>query len=259
MVSPVKDMQFSCASPFRTAPSRRLADLRDQVTQLAKEVWSHNAERRTRADPRRLSYTAEAGASELRRTIRRQPVIAMAAAAAVGAVFGASRDAPASAARREPGLALGQLDAQHHARRPARFRRQYFALGFARRPLRYRVVSPGLRASGRCAEPCRHGVVDELARRQGERLVPEGAGQGQGKVGLMPAAIACNFPRPGVIAGALFFAVLLRSTNVIPGLVPRIHLSVRSVPSRALNPGNKCRDDKVGDAMLFRAGRREAG
>ncbi len=27
-------------------------------------------------------------------------------------------------------------------------------------------------------------------------------------------------PRPGVIAGALLFAVLLRSTNVIPGLVP---------------------------------------
>jgi ElaB/YqjD/DUF883 family membrane-anchored ribosome-binding protein len=85
MVSPVKDISSAVRSAQDTAEST-LAELRDQVTQLAKEV-SSIAERRTRAMRETAVDTAEAGASELRRTIRRQPVVAMAAAAAAGAVF----------------------------------------------------------------------------------------------------------------------------------------------------------------------------
>ncbi len=101
MVSPVKDIS-SAARSMQDSAESTLADLRDQVTQLAKEV-ADVAERRTRAARQGAIDTAEAGASELRRNIRRQPVIAMAVAAAAGATlallvvprFG-SRSAPAS-------------------------------------------------------------------------------------------------------------------------------------------------------------------
>ena len=85
MVSPVKDISSAARSVQDSAEST-LADLRDQVTQLAKEV-SSIAERRTRAIRETAVDTAEAGASELRRTIRRQPVVAMAVAAAAGATL----------------------------------------------------------------------------------------------------------------------------------------------------------------------------
>ena len=101
MVSPVKDIS-SAARSVQDSAELTLADLRDQVTQLAKEV-ADVAERRTRAARQGAIDTAEAGASELRRNIRRQPVVAMAVAAAAGATlallvvprFG-SRAAPAS-------------------------------------------------------------------------------------------------------------------------------------------------------------------
>ena len=52
------------------------------------------------------SDTAEAGASELRRTIRRQPVVAMAVAAAAGAVL-ALLVVPRFGSRVCTGVALG--------------------------------------------------------------------------------------------------------------------------------------------------------
>jgi ElaB/YqjD/DUF883 family membrane-anchored ribosome-binding protein len=101
MVSPVKDIGSAARSVQDSAEST-LADLRDQVTQLAKEV-ADIAERRTRAARRTAVDTAEAGASEVRRSIRRQPVVAMAVAAAAGATLAllvvprsGSRSAPAS-------------------------------------------------------------------------------------------------------------------------------------------------------------------
>ena len=80
MVSPVKDFSSAARSAQDTAEST-LAELRDHVTELAKEV-SSIAERRTRVIRETAVDMAEAGASELRRAIRRQPVVAMAAAAA---------------------------------------------------------------------------------------------------------------------------------------------------------------------------------
>ncbi len=101
MVSPVKEVSSAARSAQDTAEST-IAELRDTVTSLAKEV-ADVAERRTRAARHAAADTAEAGASELRRTIRRQPVVAMTVAAAAGAVlallvvprFG-SRSSPAS-------------------------------------------------------------------------------------------------------------------------------------------------------------------
>jgi hypothetical protein len=75
-----------------------LADLRKSVTAISEELATI-AERRTRA----IREGAEAGSAELRKTIRRQPVLAMGVAAVAGALlalavvprFG-SRSAPRS-------------------------------------------------------------------------------------------------------------------------------------------------------------------
>ena len=71
MVSPVKEL-VQLRGPFRTAPNRRLRICATASPQLANEV-ADIAERRTRAIRAICVDTAEAGASELRRTIRRQP------------------------------------------------------------------------------------------------------------------------------------------------------------------------------------------
>ena len=101
MVSPMKEVSSAARSAQDYAEST-IAELRDTVTSLAKEV-ADVAELRTRAARHAVADSAEAGTSELRRTIRRQPVVAMTVAAAAGAVlallvvprFG-SRAAPAS-------------------------------------------------------------------------------------------------------------------------------------------------------------------
>ena len=85
MISPVKEFSSAARSAQDTAETT-LAEMRDSVAALAKEV-AEIAERRTRAARQTAIDTAEAGASELRRTIRRQPVLAMAVAAAAGAVL----------------------------------------------------------------------------------------------------------------------------------------------------------------------------
>jgi hypothetical protein len=85
MVSPVKEFSSAARSAQETAETT-LAEMRDSVTALAKEV-ADIAERRTRAARQSAMDTAEAGASELRRTIRRQPVVSMAVAVAAGAVL----------------------------------------------------------------------------------------------------------------------------------------------------------------------------
>lgn len=100
MVSPLKEITPAARSAQETAEAT-LAELRDSVAALAKEVATI-AERRTRAARQTAVDTVEAGASEVRRTIRRQPVVAMAVAAAAGAVLALaimprfSRGAPAS-------------------------------------------------------------------------------------------------------------------------------------------------------------------
>jgi ElaB/YqjD/DUF883 family membrane-anchored ribosome-binding protein len=87
MVSPVKELNpTSRSSGQETSADSTLAELRESVTAIAKEVATL-AERRTRAARQSAVNTAEAGASELRRTIRSQPVIAIGAAAAAGAVL----------------------------------------------------------------------------------------------------------------------------------------------------------------------------
>ena len=181
MVSPLKEVSSAARAAQDTAEFT-IAELRDSVTALAKDV-ADVAERRTRAARHTAVDTAEAGAVEVRRTIRRQPVVAMAVAAAAGAVL-ALLVVPRFGSRAATRLALGSLDAERHPRRPARLRRQHSAVCLARRAVGQREPHAGLRAPGRCFEPRRHGLVDELAGRQGERLVPEGAGQGQGKAGL---------------------------------------------------------------------------
>ena len=85
MISPVKEVSSAARSAQDIAEST-IAELRDTVTSLAKEV-ADVAERRTRAARHAVADTTEAGASELRRTIRRQPVVAMTVAAAAGAVL----------------------------------------------------------------------------------------------------------------------------------------------------------------------------
>ena len=85
MVSPMKDVSSAARSVQDTAETT-IAELRDSVSALAKEVATI-AERRTRAARETAVETAEAGAAELRRTIRRQPAVSMAVAAAVGAVL----------------------------------------------------------------------------------------------------------------------------------------------------------------------------
>ncbi len=85
MVSPMKEVSSAARSVQDTAETT-IAELRDSVSALAKEVATI-AERRTRAARETAVESAEAGAAELRRTIRRQPAVAMAVAAAAGAVL----------------------------------------------------------------------------------------------------------------------------------------------------------------------------
>jgi hypothetical protein len=80
----MKDVSSAARSVQDTAETT-IAELRDSVAALAKDVASI-AERRTRAARETAVETAEAGAAELRRTIRRQPAVSMAVAAAAGAV-----------------------------------------------------------------------------------------------------------------------------------------------------------------------------
>lgn len=91
MVSPVKEVAPNARASSRLAAAQSsaeatLAELRDSVTSIAKDVASI-AEKRARAARGAVSDTAEAGASELRKTIRRQPVVAMAVAVGAGAII----------------------------------------------------------------------------------------------------------------------------------------------------------------------------
>jgi hypothetical protein len=85
MVSPAKEISSAARSAQDTAETT-LAEMREAVASLAKEVATI-AERRTRAAREAALEGAEAGAQEARRAIRRQPVVAMAVAAAAGAVI----------------------------------------------------------------------------------------------------------------------------------------------------------------------------
>lgn len=85
MVSPLKDVGAAARSA-QDSTEAALAELRDAVAVIAKEV-TDIAERRTRAAREAAVDAAEAGTAELRRTIRRQPVLAMAVAAAAGAAL----------------------------------------------------------------------------------------------------------------------------------------------------------------------------
>jgi chorismate mutase len=85
MVSPVTETSSAARNAQNTAEST-LAELRDSVADIAKQV-ADIAEKRTRAARAAAVETAEAGASELRRNIRKQPVVAMAVAAAAGALL----------------------------------------------------------------------------------------------------------------------------------------------------------------------------
>lgn len=82
MVSPVKEVSRDAQEVDATT----LSELRDSVTALAKQV-AEIAERRARAAGETVVNTAEAGVDELRRGIRRQPVVAVAVAAAAGALL----------------------------------------------------------------------------------------------------------------------------------------------------------------------------
>ena len=100
MVSPVKEFS-SAAQSAQDVAETTLAELRQRVSDLASEVTTI-AERRTRAARQAAGETLDAGASELRRNIRAQPVVAMGVAAATGAILALllvprfSRPSPAS-------------------------------------------------------------------------------------------------------------------------------------------------------------------
>ena len=85
MASPVKEVSAS-TNPDEGVDVTVLAELRASVNALAKEVAAIT-EHRARAAAENVAHAAEAGAEELRRGIRRQPVLAMAVAAAAGAVI----------------------------------------------------------------------------------------------------------------------------------------------------------------------------
>lgn len=85
MVSPVKEIG-SAARSAQDSAETTLTELRDRISELTKEVASI-AEKRTRAAREMASDAADAGAAELRRNIRRQPVVAMGVAVAAGAVL----------------------------------------------------------------------------------------------------------------------------------------------------------------------------
>lgn len=82
MVSPVKEVPRHS----QEGDDSTLAELRERVAALAKEV-AEIAERRAKVAGEAVVDTAEAGVDELRRGIRRQPVVAMAVAAAAGALL----------------------------------------------------------------------------------------------------------------------------------------------------------------------------
>jgi ElaB/YqjD/DUF883 family membrane-anchored ribosome-binding protein len=85
MVRPLQEIGSAARSAQDTAETT-LGELRDRVSELAKEVATI-AEKRTRAARETVSDAAETGAAELRRNIRRQPVVAMGVAVAAGAVL----------------------------------------------------------------------------------------------------------------------------------------------------------------------------
>jgi len=91
MVSPVKGAAPNAVASSRLAAAESgaeatLAELRESVTSIAKDIASI-AEKRTRAARETAFETAEAGASELRKSIRRQPAVAMAVAVGAGAIL----------------------------------------------------------------------------------------------------------------------------------------------------------------------------
>ncbi len=84
MASPMKEV--STSQPSQDASSANLAELRETVANLAKDIASI-AERRAKAAGETVANAAETGASELRQGIRRQPVLAMGVAVAAGALL----------------------------------------------------------------------------------------------------------------------------------------------------------------------------
>jgi hypothetical protein len=84
MVSPVKEV--SPMSRTSEVDESSLSELRASLAAIAKEV-ADVAERRTRAARESTIDAAEAGAAELRRTIRKQPAVSMAVAVAAGAMI----------------------------------------------------------------------------------------------------------------------------------------------------------------------------
>ena len=85
MVSPVKEVSSTSHSPAEEGAST-LAELRDSVAAIAKEVAAIT-ERHARVAGETAAEVAEAATSEVRRTIRRQPALSMAIAAAGGALL----------------------------------------------------------------------------------------------------------------------------------------------------------------------------
>jgi hypothetical protein len=83
MIGPVQDDTGSPQSPAsRADDDSTFAELRDRVAQIAQEVAA------VAAKPTRVTREySEAGTAALRRTIRRQPVVSMAVAVGVGALF----------------------------------------------------------------------------------------------------------------------------------------------------------------------------
>lgn len=106
MVSPLKEMSSS-PNPATGADDTVLAELRASVSALAKEV-AEVAESRARAAAGKIGDAADAGTTELRRSIRSQPVLAMGVAAAAGALIALAvvprRSHPRSAWDRLPSL-----------------------------------------------------------------------------------------------------------------------------------------------------------
>jgi hypothetical protein len=91
MISPVKEVSYGAGVSSRLAAAESsaeatFAELRDRVSSIAKEIAAI-AEKRTRSTRDAAMETTEAGALELRKTIRRQPALAMAVAVGAGAIF----------------------------------------------------------------------------------------------------------------------------------------------------------------------------
>lgn len=84
MVSTVKEA--SSTPHALEADESTLAELRASLASIAKEV-ADVAERRTRVVREGTVEAAEAGAAELRKTIRKQPAVSMFVAAAAGAII----------------------------------------------------------------------------------------------------------------------------------------------------------------------------